>query len=109
MGTTSCDIQHFFGSFCPTGAAMVFFIALPLVSVVVQSVFAPHLAVLVEVESCTPLLGCTVETKIDQDATAEIREAGATWPLYWSRYILRPWSLGDYRGSASVVGVPKLE
>ena len=54
---------------------MVFFIALPLVSVVVQSVFAPHLAVLVEVESCTPLLGCTVETKIDQDATAEIREA----------------------------------
>ena len=54
---------------------MVFFIALPLVSVVVQSVFAPHLAVLVEVESCTPLLGCTVETKIDQDATAEISEA----------------------------------
>ena len=54
---------------------MVFFIALPLVSVVVQSVFAPHLAVLVEVESCTPLLGCTAETKIDQDATAEIREA----------------------------------
>ncbi len=54
---------------------MVFFIALPLVSVVVQSVFAPHLAVLVEVESCTPLLGCTTETKIDQDATAEIRDA----------------------------------
>jgi ABC-type sugar transport system permease subunit len=41
----------------------------------VQSVHAPHPVVLVEVETCTPLVGCTVETTMDQDATKAIREA----------------------------------
>ena len=63
----------FFWFFLPTGAAMLFFIAFPIVSVLTQSVFAPHEAVLIEVESCTPLVGCTTETKIDQDATRELR------------------------------------
>ncbi len=52
---------------------MLLFIALPIVSVVTQSIFAPHPAVLIEVESCTPLVGCTTETTIDQDATAALR------------------------------------
>lgn len=65
--------RTFFWFFLPTGAAMFFFIALPIVSVLIQSVFAPHEAVLVEVENCTPLVGCTTETKIDQDATADLR------------------------------------
>ncbi len=59
--------------FLPTGLAMLLFIALPIVSVVTQSVFAPHPAVLVEVENCTPLVGCTTETTIDQEATAALR------------------------------------
>ena len=63
----------FFWFFLPTGAAMLFFIAFPIVSVLTQSVFAPHEAVLIEVESCTPIVGCTTETKIDQDATRELR------------------------------------
>ena len=41
---------------------MILFIALPLVSVVTQSIYAPHPAVLIEVENCTPLVGCTTET-----------------------------------------------
>ncbi len=65
----------FFWFFLPTGAAMILFIALPLMSVVTQSIFAPHPAVLIEVESCTPLVGCTTETTIDQDATRELRDA----------------------------------
>ena len=65
----------FFWFFLPTGAAMLLFIALPLVSVVLQSVYAPHPAVLIEVESCTPLVGCSTETSIDQEATRELREA----------------------------------
>ena len=44
-------------------------------SVLIQSVFAPHEAVLKEVETCTPLVGCKTETSIDQDATRELREA----------------------------------
>ena len=60
--------------FLPTGLAMLLFIAMPIVSVVIQSIYAPHPAVLIEVESCTPLVGCTTETTIDQEATAALRE-----------------------------------
>ena len=54
---------------------MLLFIALLIVSVVLQSIHSPHPAVLVEVETCTPLVGCTTETSIDQDATADLRAA----------------------------------
>jgi ABC-type sugar transport system permease subunit len=67
--------RTFFWFFFPTAAAMLLFIALPIVSVFLQSVFAPHEAVLVEVESCTPLVGCTTETQVDHDATAELRSS----------------------------------
>ncbi len=68
----------FFWFFLPTGLAMLAFIATPIASVLVQSVYAPHEAVLVEVENCTPLVGCTTETRIDQEATRDLRE---TQPL----------------------------
>lgn len=64
----------FAGFFAPTGLAMLLFIALPILSVVVQSLHTPHDAVLVTVENCGPF-GCTQETSIDQDATAALREA----------------------------------
>lgn len=53
---------------------MLIFIAAPIVSVVVQSMFAPHEAVLVTVENCGPF-GCTEETTIDQEATRALRDA----------------------------------
>ncbi|MCG7573769.1 sugar ABC transporter permease [Phaeobacter sp. CNT1-3] len=67
--------RTFFWFFLPTGLAMLLFIALPIMSVITQSVFAPHEAVLKTVESCTPLVGCTTETTVDQEATREIRDA----------------------------------
>ncbi|MEM1340999.1 MAG: sugar ABC transporter permease, partial [Pseudomonadota bacterium] len=66
--------RTFFWFFLPTGAAMLLFIFFPIVSVLTQSVFAPHEPVLITVENCTPFR-CTEETTIDQDATAELREA----------------------------------
>lgn len=66
--------RTFFWFFLPTGLAMLLFIALPIVSIVTQSVFAPHEAVLITVENCGPF-GCQQETTIDQKATAAIREA----------------------------------
>jgi len=66
--------RTFFWFFLPTGLAMVLFIAMPIVSVITQSLFTPHEAVLVTVENCGPF-GCTEETTIDQEATAAIREA----------------------------------
>ena len=65
----------FFWFFLPTAVAMVLFIAFPIGSVLVQSIHAPHPAVLIEVESCTPLTGCKIETTIDQEATRELRES----------------------------------
>ncbi len=66
--------RTFFWFFLPTGLAMVLFIALPVVSVAVQSVFAPHAAVIETVKTCTPF-GCKEETTINQEATRERREA----------------------------------
>lgn len=66
--------RTFFWFFLPTALAMILFIALPIISVVLQSVFAPHEAVLIEVENCGPF-GCTTETMIDQEATSALREA----------------------------------
>ena len=56
----------------PTGLAMLLFIAMPIVSVIVQSMFTPHEAVFLTVETCTPFK-CTEETTIDQEATAALR------------------------------------
>lgn len=64
----------FFWFFAPTAAAMLLFIAFPIVSVVTQSLFVPHEAVLIESENCGPF-GCKIETTVDQDATAALREA----------------------------------
>ena len=66
--------KTFFWFFLPTGLAMLIFIAAPIVSVVMQSVFLPVEAVLIETENCGPF-GCKVETAIDQEATAKAREA----------------------------------
>ena len=66
--------RTFFWFFLPTGLAMFLFIALPVASVFVQSVFAPHEAVLITVENCGPF-GCKEETTIDREATAAIRDA----------------------------------
>jgi ABC-type sugar transport system permease subunit len=59
--------------FLPTAIAMLLFIAMPIVSVVVQSVYAPHDRVVIEVENCTPF-GCTKSTAIDQEATQKLRD-----------------------------------
>lgn len=64
----------FFWFFLPTGLAMLLFIALPIISVVTQSVYTPHDAVFTVSENCGPF-GCTQETVIDQEATAALREA----------------------------------
>lgn len=66
--------RTFFWFFLPTGLAMLLFIAVPIASIVTQSVFAPHEAVLITVENCGPF-GCKQETTIDQTATAAIRDA----------------------------------
>lgn len=81
--------RTFFWFFLPTGLAMLLFIALPIVSVVTQSVYAPHEAVIIEVENCGPF-GCQKETTIDQEATAELREAEPLgrfvgWDIYLDR------------------------
>lgn len=64
--------KTFFYFILPSMVAMILFIALPIVSVVLQSVHAPHEQVIIEVENCGPF-GCTKSTTIDQTATEELR------------------------------------
>lgn len=52
---------------------MVFFIAMPIISIVTQSLFTPHEAVLKTVENCGPFR-CEEVTVIDQEATEALRE-----------------------------------
>lgn len=65
--------RTFFWFFLPTATAMLLFIALPIVSVLTQSVHAPHEAVLIVSENCGPF-GCKEETIIDQAATEALRD-----------------------------------
>jgi multiple sugar transport system permease protein len=58
----------------PSALAMLVFIAAPIVSVVIQSVYAPHEQVIKVVESCS-IFGCTESTTVDQEATRALRDA----------------------------------
>ena len=58
----------------PSILAMVLFITLPIVSVVVQSLYVEHEAIVRAVENCGPF-GCTTETSVDTAAMAELRAA----------------------------------
>ncbi len=65
--------RTFFWFILPTLSAMILFIALPIVSVFVQSLFVAHEQVLVVSESCGPF-GCTPTTSVDLEATEKLRE-----------------------------------
>ena len=53
---------------------MLLFIALPIASVVVQSLFVQHEQVMIEVENCGPFK-CETVIQADPDATAALRES----------------------------------
>lgn len=97
----------FFWFFLPTGLAMLLFIAAPIVSIVLQSFYTPHEAVLITVENCGPF-GCKEETTIDQDATAELRAEQplgrfAGFSIYLDRGHLAVNEVGDaWRTSAGM-------
>lgn len=58
----------------PSLSAMVLFIALPIVSVFVQSLFVAHDQVLIVTENCGPF-GCKQATTVDQEATRALKES----------------------------------
>jgi len=58
----------------PSAFLMLLFIAMPIVSVITQSLYVQHEQVLVQVENCS-LFGCETTTAVDQEATQAIREA----------------------------------
>ncbi len=66
--------KTFFWFIAPSLLAMMLFIALPIVSVVIQSLHVEHEKVILEVENCGPF-GCTKSTTVDTEATAALIEA----------------------------------
>ncbi|MFS4580143.1 carbohydrate ABC transporter permease [Phaeobacter sp. C3_T13_0] len=65
--------RFFFWFILPSLAAMLLFIALPIVSVAIQSLFVEHEQVMKEVENCGPF-NCTKVLQIDNEATDALRE-----------------------------------
>ena len=63
--------RTFFWFILPSLITMLLFIALPIVSVVVQSLHIEHEAVLNEVENCGPF-GCKKELVIDVEETKKL-------------------------------------
>ncbi|MEM6371255.1 MAG: sugar ABC transporter permease [Pseudomonadota bacterium] len=83
----------------PSLAAMILFIALPMVSVLVQSLFIEHEQVLVVGENCGPF-GCTETTSVDAEATAKLREEQplgrfAGLSIYFGRNHLASTAVGE--------------
>jgi len=64
--------RTFFWFILPTFSAMFLFIALPIVSVFIQSLHIEHEQVLIVTESCGPF-GCDETTAVDTEATAALR------------------------------------
>lgn len=63
--------RTFFWFILPSALAMFLFIAMPLVSVVVQSLYVEHPQVLIATETCGPF-GCSASTVVDTAATARL-------------------------------------
>lgn len=73
-GATFMKHRTFFWFVLPSALLMLLFIALPIVSIVMQSLYTQHEQVLITVENCGPF-GCTQQTSVDQDATRALKEA----------------------------------
>ena len=65
--------RTFFWFILPSLTAMILFIALPIISVAVQSLFIEHEQVMIEVENCGPFK-CETALQVDQEATAKLVE-----------------------------------
>jgi multiple sugar transport system permease protein len=65
--------KTFFWFILPSALAMLLFIALPIVSVVVQSLYVEPEQVLIVTENCGPF-GCTQSTIVDTTATEQARQ-----------------------------------
>lgn len=66
----------------PSLLAMLLFIAAPLVSVAVQSLFIEHRQVLMQVETCDPF-GCKKETRVDADAMSRLNAEAPQGQFNW--------------------------
>ena len=66
--------RTFFWFTLPSALAMILFIALPILSVLVQSLHIEHERVVVMTETCDPF-GCKKETRVDAEATQKLLQA----------------------------------
>lgn len=67
--------RTFFAFMLPSLAAMIIFIALPILSSAFQSLYIEHPRVLIETETCDPFGGCKTETRVDAEATRKLELA----------------------------------
>jgi ABC-type sugar transport system permease subunit len=100
--------KTFFWFILPTAIAMLLFIAMPIVSIVTQSLFTPHDQVFKVVENCGPF-GCKQETMIDNEAMADLNAEKplgkfAGLAIYFDRGHLAVSEVSDAWTSSNSVG-----
>lgn len=100
--------KTFFWFILPTALAMLLFIAMPIVSVVTQSLFTPHDQVFKVVENCGPF-GCKDETIIDNGAMADLNAEKplgkfAGLSIYFDRGHLAVSEVADAWASSGSIG-----
>jgi ABC-type sugar transport system permease subunit len=100
--------KTFFWFILPTAIAMLLFIAMPIVSIVTQSLFTPHDQVFKVVENCGPF-GCKQETMIDNEAMADLNAEKplgkfAGLAIYFDRGHLAVSEVSDAWASSNSVG-----
>ncbi len=72
----------------PSMAAMIVFIALPILSVLFQSFYIEHPRVLIKMETCDPFAGCTTEMRVDAAATKALEDAAPAGRFNgWGTYL----------------------
>ncbi len=102
--------KTFLAFILPSALAMLLFIACPIVSVAVQSLYVEHPKVLVTVQSCTPF-GCTEDVRVDDQATMALNRSEPLGKFnglatYTDRAHLAFHEIGDIlRGNAGVADV----
>ncbi|MEM9999627.1 MAG: sugar ABC transporter permease, partial [Pseudomonadota bacterium] len=100
--------RTFFWFILPSAAAMLLFIALPIVSVFVQSLHAEHEQVMKEVETCS-VFTCETQVTVDAEATQLLYEEQPLGQFvgfsnYTNRAHLAFEEVGSLWGSSTSVG-----
>ena len=97
----------FFWFILPSLSLMILFIALPIVSVVIQSLHVEHEQVLVISKAVIPS-DVKETTSLDQEAMEKVERRESPRSIQWTRYLHQPFSFCSGRSQQSLASLDQL-